>query len=90
MLRAIPPVAAGAPAVEVEEPPVVDAEAEADELLSELELEVEEVVVVVMVEVTIEDEPEDPVRKAEEPAVLLASLALIEPVIEPMVGISLP
>jgi hypothetical protein len=85
-LIAIPPVAAGAPAVDVEEPPVVDPEAEAEELLSEEEV----VVVMVMVEVAMEDEPEEPVRGIDEAAVLLAPLALMEPVMEPMVGTSLP
>lgn len=89
-LMAIPPVAAGAPAVEVEEPPVVEAAAEPEELLSELEVEVD-VVVVVMVEVTMEDEPEDPVRGVEEaPAVLLAPVKPMEPVMEPIVGMALP
>jgi hypothetical protein len=87
-LIAIPPVAAGAPAVDVEEPPVVDPEAEAEELLSEEEAEV--VVVMVMVEVAMEDEPEESVRGIDEAAVLLAPLALMEPVMEPMVGKSLP
>lgn len=90
-LMAIPPVAAGAPAVEVEDPPAVDMEPEPEELLSEAEVEVE--VVMVMVEVTMEDEPDDPVRGVEEPAVLLAPLGLIEPVMDvmdPMVGVALP
>lgn len=87
-LMAIPPVAAGAPAVEVEDPLVVDLEAEPEELLSEVEVEVE--VVMVLVEVTMEDEPDDdPERGVEEPAVLLAPLELIEPVMDPMVGVAL-